>query len=49
LEQRIDDKNDITYVLKEDFLQFISVYSTTGQNLATVILENLKRLGVNSR
>lgn len=37
------------YVLKEDFLQFIPVYSTTGQNLTTVILENLKRLGVNSR
>ncbi|KAE9522168.1 hypothetical protein AGLY_017428, partial [Aphis glycines] len=49
LEQSIDAKNDITYVLKEDFLQFIPVYSTTGQNLATVILENLKRLGVNSR
>lgn len=49
MEQSIDDKNDITYVLKEDFLQFIPVYSTTGQNLAIVILENLKRLGVNSR
>ncbi|KAF0765422.1 52 kDa repressor of the inhibitor of the protein kinase-like, partial [Aphis craccivora] len=49
LEQSIDAKNDITYILKEDFLQFIPVYSTTGQNLATVILENLKRLGVNSR
>jgi len=49
LEQIIDAKNDISYVLKEDFLQFIPVYSTTGQNLATVILENLKRLGVNSR
>jgi len=37
------------YLLKEDFLQFIPVYSTTGQNLATVILENLNRLGVNSQ
>jgi len=49
LEQIIDAKNDISYVLREDFLQFLPVYSTTGRNLATVILENLKRLGVNSR
>ncbi|XP_025420070.1 zinc finger MYM-type protein 1-like [Sipha flava] len=40
-------KNEINnYVLKEDFLQFVPVNSTTGQNLATVILVTLKNLGI---
>ncbi|KAL4127184.1 hypothetical protein QTP88_011381 [Uroleucon formosanum] len=41
------EKNEINnYVLKEDFLQFVPVNSTTGQNLATVILVTLKNLGI---
>ncbi|XP_026819121.1 52 kDa repressor of the inhibitor of the protein kinase-like [Rhopalosiphum maidis] len=41
------EKNEINnYVLKEDFLQFVPVNSTTGQNLATVILATLKNLGI---
>ncbi|XP_022177820.1 52 kDa repressor of the inhibitor of the protein kinase-like [Myzus persicae] len=41
------EKNEINnYVLKEDFLQFVPVSSTTGQNLATVILVTLKNLGI---
>ncbi|KAL4120679.1 hypothetical protein QTP88_013327 [Uroleucon formosanum] len=41
------EKNEINnYVLKEDFLQFVPVKSTTGQNLATVILVTLKNLGI---
>jgi len=32
--------------LKEDFLQFVPVNSTTGENLATVILFTLKNLGI---
>jgi len=41
------ERNEINnYVLKEDFLQFVPVNSTTGQNLATVILDTLKNLGI---
>ncbi|KAL4154001.1 hypothetical protein QTP88_001834 [Uroleucon formosanum] len=41
------EKNEINnYVLKENFLQFVPVNSTTGQNLATVILVTLKILSV---
>ncbi|VVC37581.1 Protein of unknown function DUF4817,Domain of unknown function DUF4371 [Cinara cedri] len=41
------EKNEINnYVLKEDFLQFVPVSSTGGQNLATVILGTLKNLGI---
>jgi len=41
------EKNEINnYVLKENFLQFVPVNSTTGQNMATVILVTLKNLGI---
>ncbi|XP_050545738.1 zinc finger MYM-type protein 1-like isoform X3 [Daktulosphaira vitifoliae] len=49
LESNLNVEKDqtINYVVKEDFLQFVPVHSTTGQNLATVILDNLKNLGIN--
>lgn len=44
----VEKDQTINYVMKEDFLQFVPVHSTTGQNLATVILDTLKNLGINS-
>jgi len=31
----------------KDFLQFVPMYSITGQNLATINLDTLKNLGMN--
>lgn len=39
----------INYVLREDFLQFVPVHSTTGQNLASVKINSLKALGINDK
>lgn len=39
----------INYVLREDFLLFVPVHSTTGQNLASVIINSLKALGINDK
>lgn len=46
--KNIDINNDYinTYFLREDFLKYVPVYSTRGQNLATVILDGLKCLDI---
>ena len=44
---RYTDQNDNICILREDFLCYVSVESTTGKYLADAILSNLKCLGVN--
>ncbi|XP_022175167.1 zinc finger MYM-type protein 1-like, partial [Myzus persicae] len=45
----VETTNTINYVLREDFLQFVPVHSTTGQNLASVIINSLQALGINDK
>ncbi|XP_025420314.1 zinc finger MYM-type protein 1-like, partial [Sipha flava] len=45
----VETTDTINYVLREDFLQFVPVHSTTGQNLASVIINSLQALGINDK
>lgn len=45
---RYVDENPVhKIILREDFLKFVPVESTTGKNLANDILETLNSLGIN--
>jgi len=45
----VETTDTINYILREDFLQFIPVHSTTGQNIASVIINSLQALGINDK
>lgn len=41
-------KNEINnFILKDNFLQFLVIHSITGENVARVISDALKYLGIN--
>jgi len=45
----VDEDPEHQFMLREDFLKFVSVENTTGKNIANVILETLKYLGIDSK
>jgi len=44
----VDEDPEHQFILREDFLKFVSVENTTGKNIANVILETIKCLGIDS-
>lgn len=40
-------EKDNTYIIREDFLQFVPVHSTVGSELANIIISTLTSLGLN--
>lgn len=45
----VDEDPEHQFILREDFLKFVSVEDTTGKNIANVILETIKCLGIDSK
>jgi len=45
----VDEDPEHQFILREDFLKFVSVENTTGKNIANVILETVKCLGIDSK
>jgi len=45
----VDEDPEHQFILREDFLKFVSVENTTGKNLANVILETIYSLGINPK
>ncbi|XP_008188567.1 uncharacterized protein LOC103310889, partial [Acyrthosiphon pisum] len=44
----VDEDPEHQLILREDFLKFVSVENTTGKNIANVIFETIKCLGIDS-
>lgn len=47
LEKSSNFEKDNTYIIREDFLQFVPVHSTVGSELANTIISTLTSLGLN--
>lgn len=45
----IDEDLEHRFILREDFLKFVSVENTTGKNLDNVILGSIDSLGINPK